>query len=55
MKGMKFFNLWVIALVTMLGFSSCEHECDWIEVDYSKELAGTWTCLTEDYAEALVI
>ena len=52
---MKIFNFWVIVLVAMLGFSSCEHDCDWIDVDYSKELAGTWTCFTENYAEALVI
>ena len=52
---MKFFKYLVIALVAVLGFSSCEHECDWIDVDYSKELAGTWTCYTEDYAEVLII
>ena len=52
---MKFFKVWVVALVAMLGLSSCEHECDWIDVDYSKELKGTWTCFTEDYAEALII
>lgn len=52
---MKFFNYWVVALVAVLGLSSCEHECDWIDVDYSKELAGTWTCYTEDYAEVLII
>ena len=52
---MKIFNFLAVALVAMLGFSSCEHECDWLDVDYSKELAGTWTCLTEDYAEALII
>ena len=41
----------------MLGFSACENDCDhdFIEVDHSKDLVGTWTCFTEDYAEALVI
>ena len=42
----------LVALVAMLGFSSCEkHECD----DHTADLVGTWTCLREDFAEALVI
>ena len=54
---MKIFKLMAIALVAMLGFNSCSEDCDhdFIEVDYSKDLVGTWTCLTADYAEALVI
>ena len=28
---------------------------EFIEVDYSKDLVGTWTCIESDYAEALVI
>ena len=54
---MKFFKFLAVALVAMLGFSACEKDCDhdFIEVDHSKDLVGTWTCLTEDYAEALVI
>ena len=52
---MKYFRFWAIALVAALGFSSCEHESEWIDVDYSNDLVGTWTCLTEGYAEALVI
>lgn len=28
---------------------------EFIEVDHSKDLVGTWTCLQDDYAEALVI
>ena len=54
---MKIFKLMAIALVAMLGFSACEKDCDhdFIEVDHSKDLVGTWTCLTENYAEALVI
>ena len=54
---MKIFKFLAVALVAMLGFSACEEDCDhdFIEVDHSKDLVGTWTCLTEDYAEALVI
>ena len=56
-KIMKIFRFLAVALVAMLGFSSCSEDCDheFIEVDYSKDLVGTWTCLTADYAEALVI
>ena len=54
---MKIFKFMTLALVAMLGFNSCSEDCDheFIEVDYSKDLVGTWTCLTADYAEALVI
>ena len=54
---MKIFKLMVVALVAMLGFSACEKDCDhdFIEVDHSKDLVGTWTCLNADLAEALVI
>ena len=54
---MKIFKLMAIALVAMLGFNSCSEDCDheFIEVDYSKDLVGTWTCFTANYAEALVI
>ena len=54
---MKIFKLMAIALVAMLGFSACEKDCDhdFIEVDHSKDFVGIWTCLTADYAEALVI
>lgn len=49
MKAIKFF---MIALVAVLGLSSCDkHECD----DHSADLVGTWTCLKEGFAEALVI
>ena len=54
---MKIFKFLAIALVAMLGFTACEKDCDhdFIEVDHSKDLVGTWTCLQEGYAEALVI
>ena len=54
---MKIFKFLAFALVAMLGFSACEKDCDhdFIEVDHSKDLVGTWTCFTEDYAETLVI
>ena len=54
---MKIFKFLAVALVAMLGFSACEKDCDhdFIEVDHSKDLVGTWTCLQEGYAKALVI
>ena len=54
---MKIFKLMAIALVAMLGFSACEKDCDhdFIEVDHSADLVGTWTCFEAGYAEALVI
>ena len=45
----------MIALVAILGLSSCEKQ-DWIDVDYSKDLVGTWTYFEENgQAEAMVI
>ena len=37
-------------------FTACTEECnhEFIEVDHSKDLVGTWTCLEEDYAAAFV-
>lgn len=54
---MKIFKILAVALVATLGFTACDKECghDFIEYDHSKDLVGTWTCLTADYAEALVI
>lgn len=38
----------------MFGFIACEqHECN--DYDHSADIVGTWTCLREDFAEALVI
>ena len=54
---MKIFKLMAIALVALVGLNSCSKDCDhdFIDVDHSADLVGTWTCLTADYAEALVI
>ena len=54
---MKIFKLMAIALVAMVGLNSCSKDCDheFIDVDHSADLVGTWTCLTENYAEALII
>ena len=54
---MKIFKLMAIALVAMVGLNSCSKDCDheFIEVNHSKDLVGTWTCFQEGYAEALVI
>ena len=51
---MKNLKLLVVAFVAMFGFIACEqHECN--DYDHSADLVGTWTCLQEGYAEALVI
>lgn len=47
--------MWAIALVAALGFCSCESEKNWIDVDYTNDLVGTWTCMKAGFAEALVI
>ena len=56
---MKNFKIMMIALVAMCGLNSCSDDCDhdYIEVDYSNKLAGTWTCVEPEnsYAEAMVI
>ena len=54
---MKIFKFLAIALVAMVGLNSCSKDCDheFIDVDHSADLVGTWTCLQEGYAEALVI
>ena len=40
--------------MAMFGFIACDkHECN--DYDHSADLVGTWTCLQEGYAEALVI
>ena len=40
--------------MAMFGFIACDkHECN--DHNHSADLVGIWTCLTADYAEALVI
>ena len=53
---MKIFKLMVVALVAMLGFTACDKECehDFVEVDYSKDIVGTWTALEPDHAAAYI-
>ena len=47
--------LLMLAAVTTL-FTACTEECnhDFIEVDYNKDLVGTWTCLEANFAQAFV-
>ena len=54
---MKFFKILFVALVAMLGFTACDKDCDheFIDYDHSADIVGTWTCMDEDFAEALVI
>ena len=54
---MKTFRFLFVALVAMLGFNACSKDCghDFIEVDYSKALVGTWTLVNGDFAEAWVV
>ena len=53
----KFFLSCMMALVAMCGLNSCSEDCDHVinEHDHSADLVGTWTCIREDFAEALVI
>ena len=52
---MKIFKFLAVALVAMLGFTACDKETEHIYDDHSADLVGTWSCLTENYAEALII
>ena len=52
---MKIFKFLAIALVAMLGFTACDKETEYIYDNHSADLVGTWTCLTPDFVEALVI
>ena len=54
---MKIFIFLVVALVAMVGLNSCSEDCDhdFIEVDYSNALVGTWTLMNEGFAEAWVV
>ena len=54
---MKKLKLLVVVIVALFGFNSCSKDCghDFIEVDYSKALVGTWTLVNDDFAEAWVV
>ena len=52
---MKNLKLLVVAVVAMLGFTACDNKPEYIYDDHSADLVGTWTCLTDNYAEALII
>ena len=54
---MNIFKFLVVALVAMVGLNSCSEDCDhdFIEVDYSNALVGTWTLMNEGFAEAWVV
>ena len=52
---MKNLKLLVVAFVAMLGFAACDNKTEHIYDDHSADLVGTWTCFTENYAEALII
>ena len=45
-----------IALVAMFGFRSCNKDCghEFIEVDYSNDIVGTWTIIEPDHSAAYV-
>ena len=52
---MKKLLLMLAAVATL--FTACTEECnhDFIEHDHSADLVGTWTCIQDNFAEALVI
>ena len=52
---MKIFKLMLVALVATLGFTACDNEPEHIYDDHSTDLVGTWSCLTENYAEVIII
>ena len=52
---MKIFKLMLVALVATLGFTACDNEPEHIYYDHSADLVGTWTCIQDGFAEALVI
>ena len=52
---MKIFKLMLVAFVATLGFTACDNEPEHIYDDHSADLVGTWSCLTENYAEVIII
>ena len=53
---MKIFKLMMVAFVAMLAFTACNNDCDheFIEVDYSNDIVGIWTCLEPDHSAAYI-
>ena len=51
---MKIFKLMTVALVAMFGFIACDKQVS-NDHDHSADLVGTWTCIQDGFAEALVI
>ena len=47
---MKFFKIWAIALVTLLGFTACEKECI-DDIVYSETFIGNWSYASEGVEE----
>ena len=43
-----------VALMAMVGLNSCSDEQNFIDVDHSADLVGTWTCLEENFAQAFI-
>ena len=51
---MRFLKFLALTLVVTLGFNSCKPDGG-NDHDHTSDLAGTWSCLTENYAEVLII
>ena len=47
----------ILLMLTAVGtlLTACNNDCDHTDYDHSADLVGTWTCLQEEFAEALVI
>lgn len=56
MRTFRMIGMALVAMMLTFGLSSCNKDNDsFIEVDYTQDLVGTWTCLEVDFACALVI
>ena len=52
---MKKFKLMAVALMAMVGLNSCSNDQEFIEVDHSADLVGTWTCHQVNVSAAMEI